>query len=134
MKTAMPVPSSPPMALVTGRRRTRRSAATTTESPTATAAAVSSPATALTVTKATGPSPVSSTARRSRSRSSGFGAAPPGSGLGGGKHQVVEELRREPTFEQPLVDLLEEQVAAVRVVDPRQRDALRVRAGLQRAV
>src|SRR5215217_2100389 len=115
MKTAIPVPSRPPMALVTGRRRTRRSAATTSDSPTDTAAAVSSPARALTVTKATGPSPVSRIARRSRSMSSGLGAAPPGSGLGRGKHQVVEELRREPALEQPLVDLLEQQVAAVRV-------------------
>src|SRR5918911_3711607 len=141
MKTATPVPSSPPTALVTGRRRSTRSTATTSESATATAAAVRSPASALTVTKATGPSPVSRIARRSRSRSSGLGAAgpgavPPGSGdgLGGRKHQVVEELRREAALEQPPVDLLEQEVATVRVVDPRHRDALRVRAGLQRAV
>ena len=54
MKTASPVPSSPPIAFVTGSRRSRRTSATRTDSPTATAAAVSSPASALTVTNAIG--------------------------------------------------------------------------------
>src|SRR5215213_9781030 len=110
MNTASPVPSSPPIAFVTGRRRTSRSAAITTDSPTATAAAVSSPAKALTVTKATGPTPVSTIARRSRRRSSGVGGP---SGLGCGKHQVVEQLGREPPLEQPPVHALEQQVAVV---------------------
>src|SRR4051794_20663612 len=139
MNTATPVPSRPPTALITGRRRTRRSAAIRTESPTATAAAGSSPASALTVTKATGPTPVSTIARRSRSISSGSGGSggpPGGSGLrlGGGKHQVVEELGREAALEQAAIDSLQEQGAPGRVVDPGHRDALRVRAGLQRSV
>src|SRR4051794_9750977 len=100
MNTASPVPSRPPMALVTGRLRAIRSIAISTWSPTATAAAVSRPASALTVTNATGPTPVSTIARRSRSISNGLGGsragAPFGSGLGlgGRKHQVVEQLRR----------------------------------------
>src|SRR4051812_27771021 len=136
MKTASPVPRSPPIALVTGRRRISRSAAITTWMPTATAAAVSSPASALTVTNATGPTPVSTIARGSRSSSSGPGGAPSGSGLGlgGRKHQVVEQLRWEAPLEQAAVDALQQQIAAVRVVDPRHRDPLRVGAGLQRAV
>src|SRR5215207_8351828 len=127
MKTASPVPNSPPIAFVTGRRRISR--------PTATAAAVSSPASALTDTNATGPRPVSTIARRSRSSSSGFGGGgAESSGLGGRKHQVVEELRREPALEQPAVDLLEREIALVGVLDPRHRDLLRVGAGLQGAV
>ena len=55
MKTASPVPSRPPTAFVTGRRRISRSAVITSWIPTATAAAVFSPASALTVTNATGP-------------------------------------------------------------------------------
>src|SRR5436190_12402255 len=143
MKTARPVPSRPPMAFVTGRRRTSRSAAISTCSPTATAAAVSSPDSALTVTNATGPTPVSTIARRSRRSSNGLGGlasgdGAPGSGsglgLGGRKHQVVEEPRREASLEQLAVDALEQQIAAVGVVDPGHRDPLRVRAGLERAV
>src|SRR5829696_3761482 len=99
MKTASAVPNSPPIAFVTGRRRTSRSAAITSDSPTATA---------------TGPRPVSTIARRSRSSSSGFGGGgAESSGLGGRKHQVVEELRREPALEQPAVDLLEREIALV---------------------
>src|ERR671911_1957864 len=142
MNTARPVPSRPPIALVTGRRRISRSTAITSWMPTATAAAVSSPAIALTVTNATGPTPVSTIARRSRSMSSGLGgssgrgSSPPGSalGLGGRKHQVVEELRRQAALEQAPVDALEQQVAPVGVVDPRHRDRLLVGGGLQRAV
>src|SRR5215208_442423 len=142
MKTARPVPSRPPIALVTGRRRTSRSAAITSWMPTATTAAVSRPAIALTVTNATGPTPVSTIARRSRSMSSGLGgspgrgSSPSGSalGLGGRKHQVVEELRRQAALEQAPVDVLEQQVAPVGVVDPRHRDPLGISAGLQRAV
>src|SRR5436190_23655017 len=133
MNTATPVPSRPPFAFVSGRRRISRSAAITIWMPTATAAAVSSPASALTVTNATGPTPVSTIARGSRSSSSGLGGGPSGSGLGlgGRKHQVVEQLRRKAPFEQPAVDPLEQQVAAVRVVDPRHRDPLRIGAGLE---
>src|SRR5215211_5806536 len=142
MKTARPVPSRPPMALVTGRRRTSRSAAMTSWMPTATAAAGSRPAIALTVTNATGPTPVSTIARRSRSMSSGLGgssgrgSSPSGSalGLGGRKHQVVEEPRREAALEQAPVDALEQQIAPVGVVDPGHRDPLWVGARLQRAV
>src|SRR3954466_11219871 len=124
MNTARPVPSSPPIAFVTGRRRISRSAAITSWNPTATAAAGSRPAIALTVTNATGPTPVSTIARRSRSSSSGLGGsragAPSGSGLGlgGRKHQVVEQLRRKAALEQAAVDTLEQQIAPVRVVDP----------------
>src|SRR5215210_4366950 len=131
MKTARPVPSRPPTAFVTGSRRSTRTTPTTTDSPTATAAAVSSPASALTTTNATGPRPVSTIARRSRSRSSGLGGP---SGLGGRKHQVVEQVRREPALEQPPVDALEQQVAVVGVLDPWDRDALGVGARLERAV
>src|SRR5919202_3506012 len=139
MNTASPLPRRPPSALTTGRRRTRRSTAMTIERPTATAAAGSRPASALTVTKATGPTPVSTIARRSRRSSSGLGGGlPPGGGsglgLGGRKHQVVEELRREAALQQPAVDGLQQEVAAVRVVDPGHGDAPRVRARLQRAV
>ena len=56
MNAASPVPSSPPMALTTGRRRISRSIVSSTETPTATAAAVCSPAIALTITNASGPS------------------------------------------------------------------------------
>src|SRR5919112_2038373 len=121
MNTARPVPSRPPTALVTGRRRTSRSAVITSWMATATAAAVSSPASALTVTNATGPTPVSTIARGSRSISSGLGGCDPsgsGLGLGGRKHQVVEELRRQAALEQPAVHALQQQVAAVGVVDP----------------
>src|SRR5215216_5560936 len=139
MNTARPVPSRPPTALVTGRRRISRSAVMTSWIATATAAAVSSPAMALTVTNATGPTPVSTIARRSRSMSSGLGgssgrgSSPSGSalGLGGRKHQVVEELGRQTALEQAPVDALQQQVAAMGVVDPGHRDALGVRARLQ---
>src|SRR5215213_2753589 len=142
MKTASPVPRSPPTAFVTGRRRISRSAAITSWMPTATAAAGSSPATALTVTNATGPMPVSTIARRSRSMSNGLGgssgrgSSPSGSalGLGGRKHQVVEELRREAALEQAPVDALQQEVAPVGVVDPGHRDSLGVGAGLEGAV
>src|SRR5215210_1245713 len=146
MNTARPVPRSPPIAFVTGRRRISRSAAIRSWMPTATAAAGSRPAMALTVTNATGPTPVSTIARRSRSMSSGLAGSsgrgsslsgsPSGSalGLGGRKHQVVEELRRKAALEQAPVDALQQQVAPVGVVDPRHRDPLGVRAGLQRAV
>ena len=62
MKTASPVPSTPPIALVSGSRRIvlQRDEA---ESASATIAAVFRPASALTVTNATGPSPVSTIAR-----------------------------------------------------------------------
>src|SRR5215208_6393579 len=141
MKTARPVPSRPPIALVTGRRRTSRSAAITSWMPTATTAAVSRPAIALTVTNATGPTPVSTIARRSRSMSSGLGgssgrgSSPSGSalGLGGRKHQVVEELRGQAALEQEPVDALQQQVATVGVADPRHPDPHGVRAGLQGA-
>ena len=73
MNTAIPVPSSPPIALVTGRRRISRSMAIRICRPMATAAAVFSPASALTVTNATGPRPVSTIARRSLSSSNGLG-------------------------------------------------------------
>src|SRR4051794_35607333 len=122
MKTARPVPSRPAMAFVTGRRRTTRSIAIRTCTPTATAAAVSSPASALTVTNATGPTPVSTIARRSRSISRGLGGVggaggslSSGLGLGGRKHQVVEELGRKAPLQQPAVDALQQQVAAMRV-------------------
>src|SRR4051794_21013265 len=140
MNTASPVPSRPPMALVTGRLRAIRSIAISTWSPTATAAAVSRPASALTVTNATGPTPVSTIARRSRSISNGLGGsragAPFGSGLGlgGRKHQVVEQLRREAALEQAAVDALEQQIAPVRVVDPGHGNVLGIGARFERAV
>src|SRR4051812_30956566 len=140
MKTAIPVPSTPPTALVTGLRRTSRSKPTSTEIPTAAAAAVSSPAMALTVTNATGPMPVSNIARLSVKRSNGLGGSLPrpgsgsGLGLGGRKHQVVEEPRGEAPLEQPPVHVLQQQVAVVRVADPRHRDRGRIGAGLERAV
>src|SRR4051794_3915868 len=118
MKTARPVPSTPPIAFVTGLRRTSRSIATRTARAIATYAAVCSPKIALVTTKATGPRPVSTTARLSVSSASGFGGWRSGGSAGllmrsgrlaCGDHQVVEELRRQARLEQPAVDLLQQQ-------------------------
>src|SRR5690349_23480665 len=123
MNTARPVPSTPPMALVTGLRRTRRSTATRIARPTATYAAVCSPKIALVTTKATGPRPVSNAARLSVRSSSGFGGCRGRSGSAGllttsprlarGEHQVVEELRRQVRLQHAAVEALQQQVAPV---------------------
>src|SRR4051794_18034436 len=136
MKTARPVPSTPPIALVTGLRRTIRSIATTTASPTATYAAVCSPKMALVTTKATGPRPVSNAARLSVRSSSGFGGCRGWSGSAGllttsrrlarGEHQVVEQLRGQARLEHAPVHALQQQVSAVGVLDPRHRDVARL--------
>src|SRR3954465_6548 len=163
MSAAMPVPSSPPIALTADFPRSSRSIISTIDTPTATAAAVLTPASAYTSTNRTGPSPVSTIARLSRRSSSGSGGSfeftpvspcpgesPSGRLLpatralwasrrrshrfGGREHQVVEDARRQARLEQGAIDALERDVPAVRVLDPRPRDVPRVGAPLQRAV
>src|SRR4051794_25714696 len=160
MNTARPVPSTPASAFVSGCRRIARYSATTPEIATATIAAVSRSASALTVTNATGPRPVSTSTRGSRSMSSGLGGrsgvdirtaacAPRASGCRRGaaarectpgprlprrEHRVEEGVRRHPRLHPAPVDRLQQQVAAVRVLDPAPRDVLRLAARLERAV
>src|SRR3954465_8551315 len=163
MSAAMPVPSSPPIALTADFPRSSRSIISTIDTPTATAAAVLTPASAYTSTNRTGPSPVSTMARLSRRSSSGSGGSfeftpgspcpgesPPGRLLpatralwasrrrshafGGREHQVVEDARRQARLEHGAIDALERDVPAVGVLDPAHRDVARVGGRLQRAV
>src|SRR5687768_16102775 len=51
-----------------------------------------------------------------------------------GDHQVVEDRRRKARLEQSAVDLLQAEVAAVGVLDPRHREVLVAGARFERAV
>src|SRR6185312_1116304 len=57
-----------------------------------------------------------------------------GAALARGDHQVVEDGRREPALEQPAVELLQDEVAAVGVLPPHPRDLFGVGGRLERAV
>src|SRR5450759_2933675 len=54
--------------------------------------------------------------------------------LARGEHEVVEDRRGKPRLEQPAVELLQEQVAAVGVQSPPPRHVLRLGGRLERAL